>query len=101
MAKAVKDAFKCARCGRTFSMAAHLARHKNSVHSRKKTKKAVKRVSRKKTRRGRKARRMGRPKGIAARMNLKGMSLEQLSQLIDAARVEAQRKLADLQKAFK
>ncbi len=51
--------FKCAKCDRTFSMAAHLARHKNSIHGRGK----VGRPARRKARRGRPRGRVGRPRG--------------------------------------
>ena len=37
----VKGSFKCPRCDRTFSMAAHLARHVNSIHRSKAGKPAV------------------------------------------------------------
>lgn len=99
MAKARKGKFKCPRCDRTFSMAAHLARHKNSAHGPKKAKKKAQ--ARKKTRRGRKAKRAGRPRGVASRMGLQNMSLEELSQLITAARAAARRKMAELGKALR
>jgi uncharacterized C2H2 Zn-finger protein len=52
-----KKAFQCSKCGRTFSMAAHLARHTNSAHASKRKKarrpkrKIKKRTPRAKTRR--------------------------------------------------
>ena len=54
-----RAAFKCARCKRTFSMAAHLARHKNTIHGGGKRAKA----GRPKATKGRPRRRVGRPKG--------------------------------------
>jgi uncharacterized C2H2 Zn-finger protein len=42
MAKATARKFKCPKCGRTFSMAAHLARHQNTMHAAKGKKKTVK-----------------------------------------------------------
>ena len=37
-----KGEFKCSKCDRTFSMAAHLARHKNTIHAAKTRKKSAK-----------------------------------------------------------
>lgn len=99
MAKAVKtykkDAYKCDQCARTFSMPGHLARHHKSAHEAgRKTKAAAKRGP------GRSAGHAGRPKGIAARMGLRDMSYEDLTQLIEAARDEARRRVAQLQKVL-
>jgi len=93
-----KTKFKCSKCGRSFKMKAHLARHQSAGHGAKKTakKKTVGKEAKK-----RKVRRGGRPKGIAARLGIRDMSLEQLTELIAAARGEARRKLAELQKAMK
>ena len=100
MAKAAK--LKCPKCDRTFSMPAHLARHKNAAHASKARKKAAKKKAlRKKARRGRTAKRAGRPKGIAARLGLQNLTIEELGQLITAARAEARQKMAALQKALK
>jgi hypothetical protein len=53
MAKSRLGRFKCKRCNRTFSMAAHLARHNNTVHAAKGRKKtAKKRIGRRRTVRG-------------------------------------------------
>ena len=103
-----KRKLKCPRCDRSFSMPGHLARHMNATHKRKKRKTAKKGkktvgVARKK--RGRQAkkrgvRRVGRPKGVVSRLGLKNMSLEQLSNLIDAARSEARRRIAELEQSF-
>ncbi len=93
-----RKTFKCAKCNRSFKMAAHLARHNSAAHAsgKKKTtaKKAKKRAKR------RRMKRAGRPKGVATRLGLKDMSLERLSQVIDAARAEARRKLAALEEAI-
>ncbi|MFQ5807844.1 MAG: C2H2-type zinc finger protein [Phycisphaerae bacterium] len=43
MAKLKVRPFKCVKCDRTFSMAAHLARHRNTMHAAKKKKTAKKR----------------------------------------------------------
>jgi uncharacterized C2H2 Zn-finger protein len=52
MPKATVRKFKCSRCDRTFSMAAHLARHQNTMHATKaRKKKRAKRAVRKMVRR--------------------------------------------------
>ena len=53
---------KCPKCKRTFSMAAHLARHVSAIHG----KKASKKLAKKKSRKGK--RRVGRPKGVAKKV---------------------------------
>lgn len=100
MAKAIT----CSKCGRKFSMAAHLARHM-TTHSSKSKKKTAKKIA-KKT-----GKRLGRPKGsknkktlVAARsvsgLNLKGMQLTDLMALIEAARAEAKSKIRVLERAL-
>jgi len=103
MARAVKGKYKCPKCDRTFSMAGHLGRHMNTIHASKAAKKArKKRASVKRTARRRRAvRRVRRPRQVAARSTLQGMALEELGQLITAARAEARRKMAALRKALK
>ena len=103
MAKAAKGKFKCPKCDRTFSMPGHLGRHMSAIHGLKSKKKAAKKKAkrRKKVRRRRKVKRVGRPAGVAARLKLQKMTLEELGQLIIAARAEARRKMAALNKAFK
>ncbi len=105
-----KGKFKCSRCDRTFSMAAHLARHKNTIHASKAKKKAAKKKARgkKKARKRRivkrarrTGKRVGRPRGIASRLGLQGLTLEQLGQLITAARSEARRKMAEVAKSLR
>lgn len=55
-----KQSFKCPKCDRSFSMAAHLGRHKNTIHGPKGGRKAqAKAASRARTRKGKR----GRPKG--------------------------------------
>lgn len=100
--------FRCSKCGRTFSMAAHLARHMSAGHG-------AGGRGRKKKRRGR----VGRPPGslnkstIAGRgrkkgsrgsrfmLGLQSLSIETLTDIIEAAREEARRKLDQWQKAFR
>ncbi len=54
-----KGKFKCSKCDRSFSMAAHLARHKSTIHAAK----ASRKLGKKKTRRRKAKREVGRPKG--------------------------------------
>ncbi len=54
-----KGKFKCSKCDRSFSMAAHLGRHISTMHATKSGKKAAK----KKTRKRKAKRKVGRPKG--------------------------------------
>ena len=84
--------FKCSKCDRSFSMAAHLARHVNTIHATGKRKANQ--------RHGKKMLRLGRPKGISSRFALGGMSLDELMNLIDAARVEARQRLSDVEAAL-
>ncbi len=90
-----KKTFKCSKCDRSFKMAGHLGRHMSATHGTKKRKKAAKKAKR----RGKKrtAKKLGRPKGSTSRFGLKTMSLEQLTQLIDAARGEARIRLAEIE----
>ncbi len=93
-----KKTFKCSKCDRSFSMAGHLGRHMSASHGRKKRKKAAKKAKKRSVRRRKK--RAGRPKGVASRLGLGSMSLEELTQVIDAARAEARRKLTALEEAI-
>ena len=101
-----KKSFKCSKCSRSFKMKAHLARHMSAGHGKKKTikkKVAKKRAGPKRAKKVRrqKTKAVGRPKGATARLGLRNMSLEQLIELIAAARGEARRKIAELRKAMK
>lgn len=100
-----KRSFKCSKCDRSFMMAAHLARHMNTIHASPQEKAAAKRKAAakkkgnvKKVKPVKKAKRKvaGRPTGIAARLKLRDLSIEQLTELMEAARAEARRKLAAL-----
>jgi uncharacterized C2H2 Zn-finger protein len=66
MPKAKVRKFKCPKCDRTFSMAAHLARHQNTVHRAKSRKRVAKRKVAKHIARG-KVRRARRPMKRARR----------------------------------
>ena len=90
---------KCTKCGRTFSMAAHLARHMNASHGPAK-KKAVAKKKTKKRRAKRKVARKAKVRGRRATGALRGMSLEALSRLIANARAEVRRRIAEIEKAM-
>ena len=76
-------------------MAGHLARHLSATHG-KKTKKT--KTAKKAKRRGKRTmKKAGRPKGSTSRFGLKAMSLERLTELIDAARGEARSRLAEFE----
>ena len=88
-----RKVYKCSKCDRSFKMAAHLARHLSTHGAKKrKTAKKAKRRGKKRT-----MKKFGRPKGAASRLGLKTMNLEQLTQLIDAARGEARSRLAEIE----
>ena len=92
-----KKTFKCSKCDRSFKMAGHLARHQSATHGKKTKKKTT--TAKKAKRRGKKRtmKRAGRPKGSTSRFGLKTMNLDQLMQLIDAARGEARGRLAEIE----
>ncbi len=92
-----KKTFKCSKCDRTFTRPGPFAWHMQSMHGAKK-RKTAKKAKRRTVRR--KKKRAGRPKGVASRLGLGSMSLEELTQVIDAARAEARRKLAALEEAI-
>ena len=85
--------FKCKKCGKKFAMAMHLGRHMATMHGQR-PKKAAKRAARK-------GRRGGRPPGVVGRLGLRGMSLDQLVQVIAAAKQEAASRLTELQEAIR
>ena len=91
-----KKAFKCKKCDRTFTRPGPFAWHMQSMHGAKKKKKAT---AKKTSWRGKRRtmKKAGRPKGATGRLGLKTMSLEQLTQLIDAARHEARSRLAEIE----
>jgi uncharacterized C2H2 Zn-finger protein len=88
--------FKCTRCKRKFSMAAHLARHMAAMHG---VRKAGKRAYTKRAKRS--YSKVGRPTGLVARLGLRDLGLEQLSLVIDAARQEARRQLLLMEAALR
>ena len=88
---------KCEKCGKEFGMAMHLGRHMTTIHGQAskaaKPKKAAKRAARK---RGR----VGRPPGVIARLGLREMSLDQLVEVIAAAKDEGERRIAEIQQVL-
>ena len=91
-----KMTLKCKKCDKTFTRPGPFAWHMQSIHGAKKKKKAK---AKKANWRGkeRTMKKGGRPKGAAGRLGLKTMNLEQLMQLIDAARYEARSRLAEIE----
>ncbi len=98
-----RKTYKCDKCDRSFTMPAHLARHVQAAHGagKKKRRKAKKKTRRAKKvkRRGRKrtGKKVGRPAGVTARFGLRSMALEELTELIEASRDEARRKIRELE----
>ncbi len=92
-----KKTFKCKKCDRTFTRPGPFAWHMQSMHGAKK--KGKTKTAKKAKRRGKKRamKRAGRPKGAVSRLGLKKMSLERLTELIDAARHEARSRLAEIE----
>ncbi len=98
-----KKKFKCSKCDRSFSMAAHLARHMGTLHASPKARaaKAAKaKAKQRRTTKGSTAKRAGRPTGLVSRLGLRDMTLEQLQNVIAAAREQGQRKIDELRAAF-
>ena len=91
-----KKAFKCKKCDRTFTRPGPFAWHMQSMHGAKKKRKT--KVAKEAKRRGKRTmKKAGRPKGSTSRFGLKAMSLERLTELIDAARGEARSRLAEIE----
>ena len=93
--------FKCEKCGKAFGMAMHLGRHMTTIHGR--TPRAAKPKQAKKAARlsARKGGRIGRPPGVVGRLGLRSMSLDQLVQVISAAKEQANRRIAELQEMIR
>ncbi len=104
----LKSSISCPRCERTFSMQAHLARHLSTTHGVKsavKKKKTGKKRGRPKGSLNKKTidkvmGRTGRPTALVARLGLRDMSIDELTQVIEAARSEARNRLSELQAAL-
>jgi len=101
-----KKGFKCSKCDKAFSMAAHLGRHMSTIHASPEQKAAAK--QKRKAKKGKKtgkatpaktaaAKPIGHPKGIASRLGLQAMRIDQLAELIQAARTETRRRIAQIQ----
>ncbi len=95
--KRAKGTFNCPKCERVFGMQAHLARHLSTIHASAADKAAKARA--KVTKKTHSAP-VGRPSGLVSRLGLRDMTLEQLGEVIRLARIEAQRKLVELQATF-
>jgi uncharacterized C2H2 Zn-finger protein len=83
--------FKCGRCGRSFKMKAHLARHLSASHG----------AGRRRGARTMMSARRGRGRQAASPVRLGDLSLEQLGELINVARSEVHRRIASIQKAMR
>jgi len=88
-----EKALVCDQCGKTFSMPAHLARHKSATHN-VRPKKGGRKASRKVSS-AVGAKRPGRPPAVVTRFGLANMVLDDLATLIKAARQEAERRLQE------
>jgi len=93
-----KAKFTCTKCGQKFGMAMHLGRHMKAKHGRPSAKPP--KAKKAKKGRARKARRIGRPPGVAGRLGLRSLSLDQLVQVIAAAKEEGQRRIAEIQEVI-
>ncbi len=89
-----KKTIKCKKCDKTFTRPGPFAWHMQSMHGAKKKTKVAKKAKRRGKRTMKKG---GRPKGAVSRFGLKTMSLERLTELIDAARGEARSRLAEIE----
>ena len=103
-----KKTHKCSKCGKSFSMAAHLGRHTSTIHASPKKKAAAKRkraakkrAAPRKKRGAKKAKNGRRRKRTASTRGLRNMSVEALSKLIADARSELRRRVAEIGKVIK
>ena len=93
-----KTTLRCKKCDKTFTRPGPFAWHMQSMHGAKKKARVVKKAKRRGKKRTMK--KGGRPKGVGTRFGLKTMSLERLTELIDAARGEARSRLADIEESI-
>lgn len=101
---------QCPKCDRTFNMPAHLARHMSTMHISAAKKAAKKRGAKKRRKKGGwpKGKKRGRgataakrgPGRVIGGVRVSSLSLDQLSDLITAARDEARRKISDLTRSL-
>ena len=90
---------KCSKCGRTFKMPAHLARHMSAGHGVSAKRSVVKKATNVKKQAKKKASSPGgAPRKTASQISLGGLSVEELSQLIVKARVEVRRKISEIER---
>jgi uncharacterized protein GlcG (DUF336 family) len=85
----------------------HLARHLKTTHKARTAATSRRQGGRMKARRATVARRStrrakgGRPTGVVARLGLRALGIEQLTEVIHAARQEARRRLAEVQASIR
>lgn len=98
MPRRKKESFKCPECGQSFALKMHLGRHLSAKHGRVPlTAKSAPAKKNRAKRPGRSARPVGRPAGVAGKLGLRNLSLEQLIQVIAAAKEEAGRRITEFQ----
>lgn len=95
--------FTCQECGKAFDLAMHLGRHMTTIHGQ--TPKAAKVAKSKKARKtakvgARKHRRGGPTAGVVGQLGLHNLSIDQLVEVIAAAKQEGQRRIAEMQQMF-
>jgi hypothetical protein len=94
--------FKCEKCGKKFGMAMHLGRHMTTIHGQAPVKSAKPAKAKRAVKIGaRKGRPVGRPAGVVSRLGLRDMSLDQLVEVIAAAKAEAGVRITELMEAIK
>jgi len=91
----------CPKCGRKFSMQAHLVRHLNGTHGAKPSLAAKRAAAKRRMGTATRGRRMSRNGIVAAGLDLAAFSLEQLREVIDVARSEARMRLEQLENVFR
>ena len=95
--------FKCEKCGKPFGMAMHLGRHMTTIHGQApQGGKAAKPQQAKKAAKvgARKRGRVGPAAGVAGRLGLRDLTLDQLVEVIAAAREEGQRRIAEMKQVL-
>ncbi|HOW17913.1 MAG TPA: hypothetical protein PLC79_02670 [Phycisphaerae bacterium] len=94
-----KEVYKCSKCGQTFKLAMHLGRHLSAKHG--VTPASAARSKKRQPFAAQPALGRGRPGGIAGRLGLHNLTLEQLVETIAAAKKEAARRLAAFQEMMR
>jgi len=94
-----KETYKCPECGKSFKLAMHLGRHRCAVHGKQPVGEA--RSKKRLAPTAQPAPRRGRPGGIAGRLGLHNLTLEELVEVIAGAKQEAARRLAAFQEIMR